>query len=97
MPAPADDFDVRTTVSDTAEGAERRTPAAKRDQKSGVFSRVVRFVREVVDELKKVVRPTRDEVVNYTLTVLVFVAAIMAFVTVADYGIGKLTFFVFGS
>ena len=56
----------------------------------------VRFVREVVAELKKVVRPTRAEVVTYTSTVLVFVVIVMAFVMLVDFGAGHLTFFVFG-
>ena len=54
------------------------------------------FIADSIAELKKVVRPTRSELITYTSVVLVFVAVIMAFVTVLDLGIGKLTFWVFG-
>ena len=54
------------------------------------------FFRQVLGELKKVVRPTRSDLVTYTSVVLVFVAVIMAFVTVVDLLVGKLTFWVFG-
>ncbi len=66
------------------------------EQRRGFFARIALFVRQVVAELKKVVRPTRSELVTYTAVVLVFVAVVMAFVTVVDLGIGKLTFWIFG-
>jgi preprotein translocase subunit SecE len=53
------------------------------------------FVRQVVAELKKVVRPTRNELLTYTSVVLVFVCAVMAFVSALDYGFGKLVLWVF--
>jgi preprotein translocase subunit SecE len=49
-----------------------------------------------VAELKKVVRPTRNELLTYTTVVLVFVCAVMAYVSVLDYGFGKLVLWVFG-
>ena len=68
----------------------------KEPKRVGPIGSVIRFVREVVAELKKVVRPTRAEVITYTSTVLVFVAVVMGFVLLVDLGIGKLTFWVFG-
>ena len=47
-------------------------------------------------ELRKVVRPTRSELLTYTSVVLVFVTAVMAFVSVLDYGFGHLVLLVFG-
>ena len=54
------------------------------------------FVRQVIAELKKVVRPTRSELLNYTWVVIVFVAVVMAFVTVLDLGIGTAVGWIFG-
>lgn len=54
------------------------------------------FVRQVIAELKKVVRPTRNELITYTSVVLVFVCVVMAFVSALDYGFGKLVLWVFG-
>ncbi|MFN8082362.1 MAG: preprotein translocase subunit SecE [Kineosporiaceae bacterium] len=53
------------------------------------------FLRQVVAELKKVVRPTRNELLTYTWVVLIFVLAVMAFVSVIDFGMGKLVLWVF--
>lgn len=48
------------------------------------------FVREVRGELRKVAWPTRPEVVNYSIIVLVAVVLLTAYVAVLDYGFGDL-------
>lgn len=63
---------------------------------AGLYARIALFIRQVIAELKKVVRPTRSELLTYTSVVLVFVLVVMAFVTLVDLGIGKLVFWVFG-
>ncbi|AEE45119.1 preprotein translocase subunit SecE [Cellulomonas fimi] len=86
-------------MSETAPAAasDARSPKSVKDEKKrGLFARIALFWRQVVAELKKVVRPTRSDLITYTTVVLVFVAVVMAFVTVVDLGIGKLTFWVFG-
>jgi preprotein translocase subunit SecE len=55
-----------------------------------------RFVREVVQELRKVVWPTRRELVTYTTVSLVFILIMVAIVTSLDFGFTKLVFYVFG-
>jgi preprotein translocase subunit SecE len=81
-----------------AEGTGQGGAHAPRDEQErrGFFARVALFVRQVVAELKKVVRPTRSELLNYTAVVLVFVAVVMAFVTVIDLIIGTVVAWVFG-
>ena len=79
----------------SATGRTERTPR-RGAEKRGLFARLALFVRQVVAELKKVVRPTRQELVTYTSVVLVFVTVVMIFVTLVDLGIGQLTFLVFG-
>jgi preprotein translocase subunit SecE len=54
------------------------------------------FLRQVVAELRKVVRPTRTELITYTSVVLVFVLAVMLYVSALDFGFGKLVLWVFG-
>nr|WP_239079047.1 preprotein translocase subunit SecE [Cellulomonas marina] len=71
-------------------------PARPGPARRGLFARIALFVRQVVAELRKVVWPTRTELVRYTLVVLVFVVVVMAFVTLVDLGVGRLTFWVFG-
>jgi preprotein translocase subunit SecE len=52
----------------------------------------VDFLRQVVAELRKVVWPTREQLVTYFWVVLVFVLVIMSFVSLLDLGLGKLVF-----
>ncbi|WP_448058998.1 preprotein translocase subunit SecE [Cellulomonas hominis] len=84
-------------ASDAGGSAQGDRPSARPGAKRpGLFGRIGLFVRQVVAELRKVVRPTRSELVTYTGVVLVFVAVVMAFVTIVDFGIGKATFWIFG-
>ncbi len=66
------------------------------DKQPGILARFVRFLREVVSELRKVIWPTRKQQLTYTIVVLVFVAFVVAFVSGLDYGFTKLVFVVFG-
>ena len=54
------------------------------------------FYRQVVAELRKVVWPTRQQLITYFWVVLVFVLVVMSYVSLLDLGIGKLMFAVFG-
>ena len=76
-----------------ARKAPRPDPGATR---LGLFARIARFVRQVIAELKKVVRPTREDLLRYSAVVIVFVAVVMAFVTLVDLGAGSLVGWVFG-
>jgi preprotein translocase subunit SecE len=53
------------------------------------------FVRQVVAELRKVVWPTRDQLVTYFIVVMVFVLVMMVIVSALDLGFGRLVFEVF--
>ncbi len=61
------------------------------------FRALVLFVSQILDELRKVVRPTRNELWNYTLVVIVFVTVMMAIVSGLDLGFSKLVGLVLGS
>jgi preprotein translocase subunit SecE len=54
------------------------------------------FYRQVVAELRKVIWPTRKELVTYTSVVLVFVSFMTAIVAVLDILFGKGVLWVFG-
>ena len=53
------------------------------------------FYRQVVAELRKVVWPTRDQLVTYFVVVMVFVLIMMAIVSLLDLALGKLAFAIF--
>ena len=60
-------------------------------------SRVVRFLREVVAELRKVIWPTRKQLVTYTIVVLIFVSFMIALVAGLDFVFSQGVAFLFGT
>ena len=83
-----------------ASGADRTRrpaprPARGKDVKLSIFQRVARYIRQIVAEMKKVVWLTRKDMINYATAVIVFVAIVMAFVTLVDLGVGTLTKLIF--
>jgi preprotein translocase subunit SecE len=50
----------------------------------------------VAAELRKVIWPTRNELVTYTAAALAFVVVMSVIVLTLDYGFTKLMFWVFG-
>ena len=76
--------------------------ATKRAGRSGnavsrFFGSLGLFISQILDELRKVVRPTRSELWNYTLVDIVFVSVKMALVSGLDIGFQKLVGLVFGN
>ncbi len=75
-------------------------PTAVRDSrptKGSLPSRVVRFLREVVSELRKVIWPTRNQMVTYTIVVLIFVSFMVALVYLLDLVFAKGVLLLFGT
>ncbi|HET9257426.1 MAG TPA: preprotein translocase subunit SecE [Pseudonocardiaceae bacterium] len=66
------------------------------DTKVAPPARLMRFLREVVAELTKVIWPSRRELVVYTVVVLVFVSVMVALVSLLDMGLGRAVLTVFG-
>ena len=58
---------------------------AEAPKSRGIFSRFALFLRQVIVELRKVIWPTRKELITYTTVVIVFVVIIAAIVAVLDY------------
>ncbi len=55
---------------------KRRTPA--------------RYFKDIWNELKKVTWPTKEDLLNYSLAVLAFVAVMAVVVGLFDFGLGQL-------
>lgn len=81
------------------EPSEEVVANAKKDRetKRGPFARASLFIKQVIAELKKVVTPTRKELLNYTLVVIVFVAIMMALVSAMDWVFALGVTWVFGT
>ncbi len=90
-------YEVARKVID--EPSEDVVANAKRDRaaRRNPFSRVALFIRQVIGELKKVVTPTRKELLSFTTVVLVFVIIMMAIVWAFDQVFGWLVLYVFGT
>ncbi|MGF3056013.1 preprotein translocase subunit SecE [Microbacterium sp. YY-01] len=65
-------------------------------KKLGFFARIALFLRQVIDEMRKVVTPTRKELITFTSVVLVFVLIVMGLVYGFDTIFAWLTSQVFG-
>ncbi len=80
---------------------EVRSSQARKPAKAGGPGRQERttpvvFLREIRAELRKVIWPTRPELITYTWVALIFILIMVALVTSVDYGLTKLVFAVFG-
>ncbi|AVT32438.1 MULTISPECIES: preprotein translocase subunit SecE [unclassified Plantactinospora] len=78
-----------------ADEADSR-PKTKTEGRVGIFGRLARFFREVVAELRKVIWPTRKELLTYTAVVVVFVAVVLTIVAGLDYAFARGVLWVFG-
>ena len=68
----------------------------ERQARRGPIARIALFLRQVMTELRKVVTPTRRELVTYTAVVLGFVAVMMAVVYLLDLLSSTIVIFLFG-
>ncbi len=66
------------------------------EDSQGIFGRIGLFYRQVVSELRKVVWPTRNQLTTYTSVVLVFVGFVILVVSIFDFVLTKVVFWVFG-
>ena len=80
-----------------ADGDERQQPsggtaAAER----GPFARLALFIRQVIAELRKVIWPTRKELIAYTTVVLFFVLVMAGIIAAYDFVFTEGVLFIFG-
>ncbi|MGI5504386.1 preprotein translocase subunit SecE [Lentzea sp. CA-135723] len=81
------------------EDAKKGRPTKTREgqeKRPSLIGRGFRYIREVVSELRKVIWPTRKQLITYTGVVLVFVVFMVALVWALDLGFGAAVFELFG-
>ncbi len=89
--------DAKTAATKGEHKKGRPTPTRDRKESGpGLFSRLFRFLREVVAELRKVIWPTRKQMITYTAVVLVFVAFMVALIAGIDFGLARGVLALFG-
>jgi preprotein translocase subunit SecE len=83
--------------ADGAPAARKRpAPAAPRPAKEGGGrTGPLQFLREVRAELRKVAWPSRPEVINYSIIVLITVVILTTYIAVLDYAFGEAIFKLF--
>jgi preprotein translocase subunit SecE len=77
-----------------ARGDDARSP--RKGPRNGPIRRTTTYVRQVASELRKVIWPTRKELVTYTSVVLVFVVIMVTIVALFDFAFAKAVLAVFG-
>ncbi len=105
--APADDEDDDEDEAPVGRGRRGGTATKSRtkvdteeirtDERVGIFGRLLRFMREVVAELRKVIWPTRKELLTYASVVIVFVTIMLTIVASLDWVFAWGITHVFGS
>ena len=80
------DTDAKPTGDSERSGAEKKN----------IFSRLALFIRQVVVELRKVIWPTRNELVNYTIVVVFFVLVMAGIIALYDLVFTRGVLFIFG-
>jgi len=87
---------ARAGVSDAKGAATPKRAAATTVKRPNIFARLGRFLWEGVAELRKVIWPTKNQMVTYTIVVIVFVVFMVALVGVLDLLFAKGVLAVFG-
>ncbi|MEU7997833.1 preprotein translocase subunit SecE [Micromonospora sp. NPDC049060] len=80
-----------------ADSADSKPKTKAETDRVGLFGRIARFIREVVAELRKVIWPTRKELLTYTAVVVAFVAVMLTIVAGLDFAFAKGVLWVFGN
>ncbi|MFE9578807.1 preprotein translocase subunit SecE [Nocardia sp. NPDC006044] len=95
---------TRSASSDTGSIATLDRPTSRKATKTdraergtrNPFKRLIKFLREVIAELRKVIWPNRKQMVTYTSVVLVFVIFMVAFISGLDVAFIKGVNWLFG-
>jgi preprotein translocase subunit SecE len=102
-----DDAELTETSATRAKAKgepETAVKVVKREESRGFFGwlasiprRIWLFFREVIGELRKVIWPSRSDLLTYTAVVVVFVAIMMTLVGLLDVGYAKGVLYIFGN
>ena len=71
--------------------------ATAEKKKTNIFQRIIRYIRDIIGEMKRVVWPSRKQTVNNTIIVTVFMIIMAVVIGAFDAGLSALVKLVFGS
>jgi len=85
-----------TQTSETGPAVRPAQAGGRGGKRPNLGTRISLYNRQVVSELRKVIWPTRNELVTYTIVSVAFVTFMIAFVGLLDYLFTKGVFQLFG-
>lgn len=77
------------------EAAKNAAAKPSKDKKPSLAKRFTRYFKDLRSEIKKVVWPTKKQVKNHTIVVLVFMAMTAVFIWLVDFVISVLLQLIF--
>jgi preprotein translocase subunit SecE len=81
----------------TGLGTPERPERVSSERRPSRLRRVITFYKQVVAELRKVIWPTRRELLTYTSVVLVFVIFMVVIISIYDFAFSQGVLKVFGN
>ena len=90
---------ARASAARTGVTPSKGRPTKARDQgpkRGNIFVRIVRYLREVVSEMRKVIWPTRKEMITYSIVVIIFLVFMVAMTWALDLGFARAVLAIFG-
>ncbi|OBB01659.1 preprotein translocase subunit SecE [Mycobacteriaceae bacterium 1482268.1] len=82
-------------LEDAGKGKKKVKKAAGGPRRNPI-TYVINYLREVFNELRKVIWPNRKQMVTYTAVVLFFLAFMVTLIGLVDLGVAKVVMMVFG-
>lgn len=94
-----DDEEALTEEFEAADASgkpKKKVKAGDEKPSRNPFVMVLTYLKQVVAELRKVIWPSRKQMVSYTSVVLVFLVFVVTLIGLVDLGLAKLVLWVFG-
>ncbi|ORM32273.1 preprotein translocase subunit SecE [Williamsia sp. 1135] len=94
------DDDAGSAVATKEKTKDKKTDGKRKrvkpEDSRNPFIKLWVFLTQVVSELKKVIWPTRKQLIQYTIIVLIFVIIMVAFISALDLAFAKAVLWLFG-
>lgn len=81
---------TKVTVNAEPKATVNGEPKKSKEKKSKKENSVLKFFRDLKGEFKKIVWPSKKQIINNTVIVIVAIIVIGCFIWVLDFGLGAL-------
>lgn len=87
--ASAKKVDAKKAAAKKASSAQKATKKDKKNAKPGMFARAKKYIGSIRTEMRRVVWPSKKELVNYSVAVIVSLIVVGVVIAVLDAVIGE--------